>query len=143
MHAILDCIRERLVCSPALSRVILKQFLNDIVLFPDHDGWDLLWCTTVRVVAVPMVVLIWLDVFLFEVEDFVDSQLDSSHFTVCDSIFAHARVVIQDELELIAKELLGRSTSEATALEEESQSAVLHQLAVLGLLLIIVLLHLG
>ena len=44
----------------ALSRVILKELLNDIVLFPDHDGRYLLRRTTITIVAILGVVVIHL-----------------------------------------------------------------------------------
>ena len=55
------------------------------------------------------------------VENFVDAEFDRADLIHIHCILADVWIVVQDELELLPEELLGRATPEATAFEEEPQ----------------------
>ena len=91
-----------------------EDLVDDIDLFPRQLGWNIL-----------VVVVIQLRLALVLLKDFVNSQLDSSHFAICYCEFADLRVVIQNKFELIANYLLRRLTSEPTPLNENLETRVL------------------
>ena len=91
-----------------------EDLVDDIDLFPSQLGWNIL-----------VVVVIQLRLALVLLKDFVNSQLDSSHFAICYCEFADLWVVIQNKFELIANNLLRRLTSESTSLNENLETWVL------------------
>ena len=91
-----------------------EDLVDDIDLFPSQCGWNIL-----------VVVVIQLRLALVLLKDFVNSQLDSSHFAICYCEFADLWVVIQNKFELIANNLLRRLPCESTSLNENLETRVL------------------
>ena len=114
VRLLLRCVGILILLILCIRDFRFEDLVDDIDLFPSQCGWNIL-----------VVVVIQLRLALVLLKDFVNSQLDSSHFAICYCEFADLWVVIQNKFELIANYLLRRLPCESTSLNENLETRVL------------------